>query len=102
VRPGQPGVDLTDVIEVVDGPCRKQLAQRHLAERRMQATPIEIRVGDGLVERRQVGGAQVCEPLHQVTDTDDTPPSAWIGRAYRWTVPAKKLDPELIRAVAET
>src|SRR5438874_2135753 len=50
VRTRQAGVDLADVIEVVDRPGREQLPQAHLAEGGMQTAPFEVGVGDQLAK----------------------------------------------------
>src|SRR5438874_13786616 len=55
VRAREAGVDLADVIEIVDRPGREQLPQGHLAEGRMQTAPVEVCVGDQLAKRGQVG-----------------------------------------------
>ena len=42
VGAGHPGEHLADVVEVVNRPRREQLTERHLAERRVQAAPVEV------------------------------------------------------------
>ncbi len=59
---------LRDVIEIVNGPCRQQLAHRHLPEGRMQAAPVEIGVRDEGIEPGEVLGAQGGESLHELVE----------------------------------
>ncbi len=56
------------MIEVVDGPRREQLAQRDLAQRRMGAASIEIRVRDEPIEALEIGRAQLREPVEQLVE----------------------------------
>src|SRR5690349_16696567 len=67
-RAGHAREDLGDVIEVVDRPGRQQLAQGCLAERRVEALPVEVRVGHELAEQREVLGPQPGEALDQLVE----------------------------------
>ena len=53
VAAGERRVDLRDVVEIVDGPRREQLAHRDLAELRVAADAVELVVADELAKVRR-------------------------------------------------
>src|SRR6185295_8793250 len=66
VAAGEGRVDLGDVVEVVDGPRREVLAQRHHAELGMEALAIEVVLADELGQAHQVVGANALEGVEEV------------------------------------
>src|SRR5262249_15473626 len=58
--------DLAGVVQVVGDPCGKELAERDLAERRMDPAPPQILLAHQAGERLEVGGPDLPETIEEL------------------------------------